>query len=326
MSLIKKPHQIQMQTTIKVLLYGQPGLRKSTFALSAPAPLLLDFDGGVSRIDSHHHVDTVQIQSWQDCLDVLKEDLSSYKTLVIDTAGKMLDYMAMWLIQRNPKLGKSNGALSLQGYGERKAEFNAFLKRVALMGKHLVFVAHEKEEKDGDQKIIRPEIGGSSGNDLVKELDLVGYMQSLGNKKTISFEPCEKFYGKNTCKLPAVIELVDTLRIEADGNSIPVAPNNQLAGIFEAYQKNLEARKEVAADYADLLEMIVGKIEAVEDAETANEVSDWARTFEGHIWDSKMQTALRLKERTKELGLTLDGATKKYVAAEPAKEKEAANG
>ncbi len=330
MSLIKKPHQIQMQAFIKAMLYGQPGSRKSTLALSAPAPLLLDFDGGVSRIDSHHHVDTVQIQSWQDCLDVLKEDLSSYKTLVIDTAGKMLDFMGLWLIQRNPKLGKANGALTMQGYGERKAEFNAFLKRVAMMGKHLVFVAHEKVEKDGDQIIIRPEIGGSSGSDLIKELDLVGYTQLVGNRNTVSFDPCEKFYGKNTCKLPALIEITETLRIENDthGNavSVPIAPNNQLSGIFEKYQKGLESRQEMAADYADLLNVIANTVEGVMDAETANEVSDWARTFEGHIWDSKMQTALRLKERTKELGLTLDGATKKYVAAEPANQKEVANG
>ena len=53
------------------------------------------------------------------------------------------------------------------------------------MGKHLVFLKHEKEEKEGDNKIIRPEIEGSFGSDLIKELDLVGYMEAI-RKKTYS--------------------------------------------------------------------------------------------------------------------------------------------
>ena len=45
------------------------------------------------------------------------------------------------------------------------------------MGKSVIFVAHEREEKNGEEKQIRPEIGGSSAGDLIKELDLVGYME-----------------------------------------------------------------------------------------------------------------------------------------------------
>ena len=149
MTLIRKPGELKTPSTIKVLVYGQPGIGKTTLALSTPSPLLLDFDGGIHRVNPMHQCDTVQINSWDDCLNVLKEDLTGYRTLIIDTAGKMLDYIGLYLILKNGKLGKSNGALTLQGYGERKAEFQAFLKTVSLIGKHLVFVAHEKEDKDG---------------------------------------------------------------------------------------------------------------------------------------------------------------------------------
>ena len=48
MSLFKKPSELEFVTTIMMLVYGQPGIGKSTMALSAPNPVLFDFDGGVS--------------------------------------------------------------------------------------------------------------------------------------------------------------------------------------------------------------------------------------------------------------------------------------
>lgn len=307
MSKIKKPFELKVQTTIKALVYGQPGLGKTTLALSAPAPLLFDFDNGVHRVNPMHQCDTVQMESWDDVLEALTEDLSGYKTIVIDTAGKMLDFMGAYLIKKNPKLGKANGALTLQGYGERKAEFNAFLKRVSLLGKHLVFVAHDKEEKEGDTKIVRPEIGGSSSGDLVKELDLVGYMEAIGKKRTISFDPCEKYYGKNTCHLPTLIDV-------PDANN---APNALLSKIFTDYHAALESRKQVAIEYNELMDVIAEKVDAIVDAETANEAMVWAVNFDAHIWDSKLQTSLRINEKTKALGLTFNKTSKTY---EPAKQ------
>lgn len=307
MSLIKKPSDLIVQKTIKTLIYGQPGLGKSTAALSAPSPILFDFDNGVHRVNPLHQTDTVQIDSWQNMIDVLaNEDLSAYKTIIIDTAGKMLDYLGAFLIQRNPKLGKTNGALSLQGYGERKAEFNNFLKRVSIMGKHLVFVAHDKEERKGDETIMRPEIGGSSGNDLIKELDLVGYMEAIGKKRTISFSPCERYYAKNTCQLPDVIEVPDATNTS----------NIFLSNIFESYQKSLETRKEVAIQYKELMEVIDSKIESVEDAETANDMLTWAQEFKEWIWDSKHFASLKLNNKATELGLQFSKKNKKYEDAQ----------
>lgn len=71
MGLIKKPNELQTKKTLSVLIYGQPGMGKSTLALSAPNPLLLDFDGGVHRVNAAHRVDTVQISKWEEVNEVL---------------------------------------------------------------------------------------------------------------------------------------------------------------------------------------------------------------------------------------------------------------
>ena len=308
MSKIRKPHELNVQQIIKALIYGQPGIGKTTFALSAPNPILLDFDGGVHRVDTLHQKDTLQVETWQDVLIELNEGtFNMYQTIVIDTAGKMLDAMSLYLIKQNPKLGKSNGALTLQGYGERKAEFNNFIKRISAMGKHIIFVAHEKEEKEGDGKYVRPEIGGSSGNDLYKELDLIGYMEAIGKKKTISFLPQEKYYAKNACGLNETIEIP----ILSDG----VTNNYFEKNIVGVYQKSLQERKEKITEYNELIDVISGKVEAIIDAETANEVVEWAKNYDAHIWSSKIVASQGISDKCKELGLVINKQTKKYEDA-----------
>lgn len=104
MSLFKKPSELAINSTIKVLIYGAPGMGKSTLGLSAPSPVLLDFDGGVQRVNGAFQVPTLQVEKWDDVIAALNEDLSEYKTIVIDTAGKALDFMSAYIIKNEPKM------------------------------------------------------------------------------------------------------------------------------------------------------------------------------------------------------------------------------
>lgn len=282
MSLFKQPSELEVSTTIKALIYGQPGLGKSTLGLSTPSPVLLDFDGGVKRVNGAFQCPTLQVKNWDMVIEALQEDLSPFKTIVIDTAGKMLDFMSAYIIKNDPKMGQRDGSLSLKGYGVRKTMFINFLSQCSMMGKNLIFVAHEREEKDGENRIVRPEIGGSSAGDLIKELDLVGYMQAIGSERTISWSPTEKFYAKNTCNLPAMQKI--PIIIDASGNV--TGQNIFLSSIFDSYKAYLKKQADISNDYEALIDVVKENVELIVDAETANGITENIGKLQ-HIWDSK---------------------------------------
>ena len=323
MGLIKKPSELEVKPTLAMLIYGQPGIGKTSLACSAPEPVLFDCDGGVTRINGAHMVDTLQVERWEQIDEALKEIEGSndYKTIVIDTCGKLLAYMEDYIKRTDTKKSMSDrsGGLTLKGYGARKNMFIAFINRVRLTGRSLVFVAHEQEQKRGDETVLRPEVGGSSVNDLIKELDLVGYMEAAGDGvamvRTISFNPSSRFYAKNTCNLPAVINLPVT--VDADGN--PVGKNDYLTRVVADYFRRRMEDKNKVADFEDLMGIIDEKVEGVTDAASANCVIFDLLQMQ-HIFNSKELASQRLNAKAKQLGLTYNKERKAYELPNGSKE------
>lgn len=313
MSLFKNPSELKVSHTIKALVYGNPGIGKSTLALSAPQPVLLDFDGGVQRVNGAFQCPTLQVESWEQVNEALKEiegGAIPCSTIVIDTAGKMLDYMGAYIIKENSKYGKNDGSLTLQGYGVRKSMFINFLKRVSIMGKNVVFVAHEREDKDGDVRIVRPEIGGSSAGDLIKELDLVGYMSAVGKDRTVFWTPQEKFYAKNTCNLPEAHKV----NVIIDENGNPTGENNFLTLVFAQYERSLQNTASLRQKYDKLIESFKKGVSEVTDVTSANNTLAKIIGYEKHIWDSKVRGEKMLSDKAASLGLKFNAIEEKYEA------------
>ena len=312
MSLFKNPNELTINSTIKMLVYGQPGIGKTTLALSAPNPVLFDFDGGVSRINKAHQCPTLQVESWEQVLEALAEleKANDFKTIVVDTAGKMLDFMSDYIMRNDPKMKMRDGSLALKGYGQRKVMFVNLLKRVSMMGKHIVFVAHEKEDKDGETRIVRPDMSGSSLGDLLKELDLVGYMQAYGKDRTICWSPQERFYAKNTCNLPAW----EKVPVVIDENGGISGENDFLAKTFVGYAEYLKQQATIGEDYTNVVDQIAADIASITDADRANafiaKIDDYT-----HIWDSKAKARRLFAEHMAKIdNVTYDKKTKRYAA------------
>jgi len=207
MTLIKRKEELPIKETVLGAIYGIPGGGKTTVALSMPKPLLLDTDRGLYRVQPEYRTDSVPVEKYQDILDVLNEDLSGYKTIVVDTLGKLVDLISDKVCADNPKFVQPDGTMSLRAWGLIKIEFKNLIKAIEKLNKNFILVAHEKEVMEGDSRIIRPDVSGSAAKDIIKELDFLGYMEVVGKKRSISFTPSSKFYAKNSLGLDSYVEI-----------------------------------------------------------------------------------------------------------------------
>jgi len=294
MSLIRKSNEIERPKNVRMMIYGQSGTGKTTFAVSSGNALLLDFDNGVHRLEREHRPDTVQVKSFQDALDVLQEDLSAYNTVVVDTVGKMLDYIIIHICaNRQPKI---------QDWGRINQAFSDFNRALYHSGKNVVYVAHRDVRKEGDENVFVPAIREKSYSSIVADIDLLGYLEMTAKGRTLTFNPSTRNDGKNTCKLPGAILVPDvTGRASRSLEQLILQPYRDVC------LAQTEEEKAFGAVMAQLEENII----AVTDAVSANDLCKRIDSFD-HVGSSKVVAAKKLAAKCKELGLTLNKETKQY--------------
>ena len=285
---------------------------------------MVDFENGVTRVHERLRTDTVQVDNWCDVTG-LTDDVAKlpYKSVVIDTYSRFLDSIEAYVvdqpkmaittaIQQRDASGNIVGTMkavkpSINGYGTIKALRQQFVKSLTATGKNVVFIAQETEttdEKSGD-KTKRPATGsGKATTELLQDLDAVGYMYMSTEGVVIDFTTNAAYYTKN-----ADLGRIVVPRIINNHNVI--AANNIMASVIDKWISIQNASVEASAKYEELLDGIRNIVNAIKDADSANNAANSLGSIE-HIWDSKVQARQMLSEKAKTLGLNYNKETKQY--------------
>lgn len=199
---ITKGTDIILTQNLITVLYGDPGAGKTSLGFSANKPLLIDTDLGAHRCIGRK--DSIQAAAWDDIAELNTDTLQVYETIVVDTAGRLLDLLAQDVVKRNPKAARSTGELTQQGYGALGIAFKAWLTKIKSYKKDIVLILHAKEEKENEQKYMRLDAAGSSRIEVTKIADLIGYVYMKGSARILNFNPTEQHIGKNSANFEAM--------------------------------------------------------------------------------------------------------------------------
>lgn len=315
--MIKQPIDMSFSDKkFSMILYGSPGLGKTTLALSAPAPVLIDFDRGVSRVKAYHRKTTIVCQTYEEVLeDIRSPEIKDCQTIIIDTGGSFVTYLQDWAMRNNPAQNRQkNGALSLKGFGAVKQEFQRFTNMVRdTMNKNIIYIFHSDEQKDKDgNPMQRLQCEGAARNLVWQPCDLGAYMQMIGNRRVVNFTPTDEFFAKGCYGIDGQRE-VPTIGL--------TDKNDFLARLFDEARANIDAENDAFIPIKEQYDAVMADareiIAAINTAEEANAAAEILPNLE-HALTSKKECGALLNERAKEIGLVWDKTNKKYISSEAA--------
>lgn len=220
----------QVKPSLVMLVYGEGGVGKTTFASTGPKPLIIDCEGGAKYFGLRGiNVDVAQVKAWsemKDVLTIIKQD--TYDTIVIDPIGELMDKLKRHMLNMgDSKLVQKDGSPTMAGWGFLKKTMRDYLKVLRDSGKHIILVAHIEEKSDEDRMIKRPKVETKLSDELVTMVDVVGYMTMVQNegetKRVIIVDPSnDKYTAKDrTGQLGTVIEPDFTKIVDAcQGNEV----------------------------------------------------------------------------------------------------------
>lgn len=128
---------------IKMLLYGEPGVGKSVFALKAPKPFFVCTDGNYEWLDefgadpkAHKNV-----SSWAEMKATLDSDFNGYETVVVDLLEDGFKWCEQEYCERNRIEHVSDVGYG-KAYDATRNEFFITISKLLSKDKHVILICH----------------------------------------------------------------------------------------------------------------------------------------------------------------------------------------
>lgn len=160
-----------MSRNIKMVVYGEPGVGKSTFAATAPKPFFITTDGNYEYLEDFCGLkpeDHQQCFSWAEMKKAFARDFSKYDTIVVD----LLEDSYLWAdteFCRDNKLVHISDLGYGKGYSILGNDFFVEYQKLLALPKNVILLMHGVTEvlkdrrgveysKYGPSKLVRDKI------------------------------------------------------------------------------------------------------------------------------------------------------------------------
>ena len=214
--------------------------------------------------------------------------------------------MKAYVIKNDIKNAKKDGTLSLQGYGAVGREFTRFMNYIYFeLKKHCVIIFHAVEEKQDEDTKLRILVEGSTKNTVWQNVELGGFIEMRGNKKTIGFDNCERYFAKSSFGIKG-----NHIIPELDGTQ----PNDFLTRLFEQANKNIQDESKIFEEERKQYQEVISTLNPLIENMTlanVNEVIEAIKTAP-HILTSEKEAKSHFSEKIKELNLVWNKEKQQY--------------
>lgn len=310
MAIVRPESMDFSKQTFSAIIYGSPGMGKTTLAISSPKPVLIDFDNGVSRVAASHRVPTIVCSTYEEVLaDIDSPEMKEFDTIVIDTGGSFVTYLKDWAARTKKDAKTQKGTVNtLKVFGYVKSEFAAFTEKITkVLKKNVIYVFHSEEKSNNDVVTQRLMCEGAARNTVWNGCDFGGYLQMINNERKLCFTPTDEYFAKGTHGIV--------------GNwSIPTldakTPNDFMTRLFDQARRSIieeaAANSKQRTQYDETMGDVRAIVDGVADQDTANQALDLISNLE-HALTSRKEAGALLNAKAKELGLKYDAKAKAYV-------------
>lgn len=301
---IKKPTEMDFSNKkFTVIISGQPGLGKTTLALSAPKPILFDIDRGISRVNAAHRCLSSQADTYEEMLeDMTSEEYKTAESVVIDTGGSLVQLMQPWAKKQDAKSARDGRAM----FGVIKREFDRLTWQIRNDNKNCIIVFHTTEVQKGDIVTTRLSCEGSAKDIVWTPADFGGYMFMQGNKRMIGFTPTDEYFAKGCFGVHGLYQIPELTATKENSflNDLFEFARHNMASEMDSY---LEKKAKYDAAMLDGNKII----NTISDAESATFAADAIKKISFEL-TAKEELQQLFSNKVKNIGLKWNKEEKKY--------------
>jgi phage nucleotide-binding protein len=207
-------HGADEHDKLKVLVYGEPGVGKTTFAARSPKPLVLDIERGTTSLLRHKDTRSTNVlpyksaRQFEALIDAIeKGEVGDFDTLIVDSFSMFQLKVMDDILSTNS--GNQRYMPDGPTYNLNTNMLRAIANRLIGLPVHVILTSAaklDKEEATG-RMYYRPDLTPKLANSLVGVCDVVGYMSAdtvkdkeSGNETTLrklTIQPTRKIVAKS---------------------------------------------------------------------------------------------------------------------------------